>query len=386
MDNQSTLLPSSTMSNLSTVEHKKKKAKKKITVWQCDVCKDKSFADYNQCLEHEQSCAGPPLAPLAPASAPTAVRSATAPVAVRSAPAVAVQHKQFKHKHDTKVEKPPPPVHHNVTKHKTLRHPHAKEPPVKHHRYRKQQLTKGKPSVTLPVSSVQCSGRAAEALEVFRKRQAELEREDKRKPDMIAFKELRHRYTCKRHGEIPGVPVGLLLYGRGEAAILGIHTQILAGIDALKDDPCYAICISGGYKDDVDNDPDGTIVYTGAGGQDKKRRQIRDQEENAENGSLMLSYIRKVPVRVLRGRKVNGKPVYIYEGLYTCVDYDYVPSKDGPKVYKFKLKPIDPEKKRSFEVDFHTSHGGNTQKAGTSRSRLQDKVAARLSGKKRQRP
>ena len=49
---------------------------------------------------------------------------------------------------------------------------------------------------------------------------------------MIAFKELRGQLAPKRvHGHIPGVEVGARFEGRGEIAILGIHTQMMRGID-----------------------------------------------------------------------------------------------------------------------------------------------------------
>ena len=53
-----------------------------------------------------------------------------------------------------------------------------------------------------------------------------------RKPDMIAFKELRSELTPeRRHGHIAGVEVGARFGGRGELAILGVHTQMMRGID-----------------------------------------------------------------------------------------------------------------------------------------------------------
>ena len=53
-----------------------------------------------------------------------------------------------------------------------------------------------------------------------------------RKPDMIAFKELRNGLTPERvHGHIAGVDVGARFGGRGELAILGVHTQMMRGID-----------------------------------------------------------------------------------------------------------------------------------------------------------
>ena len=51
---------------------------------------------------------------------------------------------------------------------------------------------------------------------------------------MIAFKELRGQLAPKKmHGHIPGVEVGARFGGRGEIAILGIHAQMMRGIDCL---------------------------------------------------------------------------------------------------------------------------------------------------------
>ena len=84
------------------------------------------------------------------------------------------------------------------------------------------------------------------ALTEFRNREKQLKSEGQFKPDMVAFKELREKFLpkIKHHGSIEGVPVGLRLRGRGEAAILGIHQKILNGIDSVKDEACFAVCIS----------------------------------------------------------------------------------------------------------------------------------------------
>ena len=184
---------------------------------------------------------------------------------------------------------------------------------------------------------LRCEGKAAEALEAFRERKLEIEKEGRAKPDMIAYKELKHKFGNSSgyrrvHGEIAGVPIGLALRGRGEAAIVGIHCNILSGIDSLKDEPCYAVCLSGGYADDKEDDSDGKIYYTGSGGQ-KGGRQVSDQIENTANQSLLLSHKKKMPIRVLRGKY----PEYYYDGLYRCVDWTHEPSLDGPKVYQFIL-------------------------------------------------
>lgn len=53
------------------------------------------------------------------------------------------------------------------------------------------------------------------------------------KPDMIAYSELRGEHTpTESHGHIPGVRVGQEFQGRGELAILGLHTQMMRGIMA----------------------------------------------------------------------------------------------------------------------------------------------------------
>jgi len=189
-----------------------------------------------------------------------------------------------------------------------------------------------------PSRRVECWGQAKGALKEFRQRMHELEKLGRSKPDMIAFKELRHRLTPERtHGELPGVPIGLVLKGRGEAAILGIHQSMLRGIDAVKGRPCYAVCVSGGYADDDDHSkPDGTIYYTGEGGQNKKGEQEKDQSyESVGNAALIQSKETGLTIRVLRGQY----PQYFYLGLYRCIDYTYGPGVHGKKVFKFTLVP-----------------------------------------------
>ena len=195
------------------------------------------------------------------------------------------------------------------------------------------------------------------------------------KPDMVAYSKLsaEPQYALdranRRHGHPPGVAVGTRLEGRGEAAILGVHRQILRGIDFLAKDPlgAYCICIGGGYKDDEDKG--GLVWYTGDGGQDGSKRQVKDQAMVNGNAALvrrgpacvslwgvggapggcaprgagggaavLLTRPRraaraqqrnlesKTPVRVLRGlpddkanqadRKEKGGRIYVYEGLY----------------------------------------------------------------------
>ena len=196
---------------------------------------------------------------------------------------------------------------------------------------------------------VGCEGLAGQVLLEFRKLEKEYARAGRAKPDMIAYKELRQkplytRLASRRHGELEGVPIGLRLSGRGEAAILGIHRSILSGIDAEKEQPCFAVCMAGKYDDD-DNDvnhrEDGIIVYTGMGGLNKKGdRQVEDQMDTVANASLILSNRTGDPIRLLRKVGAKGGREYQYDGLYQCFDYKYEASLDGPKVYKFLLRPM----------------------------------------------
>ena len=56
------------------------------------------------------------------------------------------------------------------------------------------------------------TGRAKEALEVYRERVKVLKKAEQRKPDMVAYKELKSHFTPeKRHGELKGVPTGGLV-------------------------------------------------------------------------------------------------------------------------------------------------------------------------------
>jgi len=186
----------------------------------------------------------------------------------------------------------------------------------------------------------QLSEEAAALLVEYRTHVLLKKAEDESKPDMQAYRVLNHkgRYCGEKriHGEIPGVPIGTVLQERGEAAILGIHCQILSGIDGLKDKACYAICASGGYVDDEENRKDGCIVYTGEGGK-KGKKQVKDQVKNTSNRSLILAYHEKSPIRVLTGKHKS----YTYEGLFQCIRYEHVPSSDGPLIFRFTLKPIE---------------------------------------------
>ena len=241
----------------------------------------------------------------------------------------------------------------------------------------------------LPQDAVTVLGeRQAKLLKTFRKHMYHLQNiEHKRKPDMIAYKEmrqsreLRRRFPFfdgpRRHGLIEGVPIGLRLRGRGEAAVLGIHRQMMRGIDFEQNEPCFAVCVSGGYEDDnvLDN---GDILYTGEGGQ-TKGFQTEDQKEKNGNAALVKSCRTRTPIRVIRGGAVDGGGAeYCYEGLYECVEYDHVQSTQNPDVwvYQFHLRPIAGQ---SIQSGIRVEHGRSVAAAaavprGQAHRRLQDRI------------
>ncbi|WIA33832.1 hypothetical protein OEZ86_006940 [Tetradesmus obliquus] len=178
------------------------------------------------------------------------------------------------------------------------------------------------------------------------------------KPDMIAYKELRVDFPPREvHGHIPGVTVGQAFLGRGELAILGLHTQMMRGIMSRKGEPAFAIVMSGGYKDDADTG--GTFWYTGQGGQGKNNTQIKDQEYTTpDNAALVQSVSSHAPVRVFRGKVGEaGERLYVYEGLYLVAAHKREPSKDGPQVIKFQMVGVPGHHAVSSTVDFKCLHG-----------------------------
>ncbi|WIA33831.1 hypothetical protein OEZ86_006940 [Tetradesmus obliquus] len=182
------------------------------------------------------------------------------------------------------------------------------------------------------------------------------------KPDMIAYKELRVDFPPREvHGHIPGVTVGQAFLGRGELAILGLHTQMMRGIMSRKGEPAFAIVMSGGYKDDADTG--GTFWYTGQGGQGKNNTQIKDQEYTTpDNAALVQSVSSHAPVRVFRGKVGEaGERLYVYEGLYLVAAHKREPSKDGPQVIKFQMVGVPGHHAVSSTVDFKCLHGAHYQ-------------------------
>ncbi|WZZ57891.1 hypothetical protein YC2023_057998 [Brassica napus] len=148
----------------------------------------------------------------------------------------------------------------------------------------------------------------------------------------------------KRVGPLPGVKPGDIFYFWGEMCLVGLHTQMPAGIDYLltKDGAAEGLTTSvvtsvGHYNDRTDELH--TLVYTGQGGTCKDGKP-RDQELTRGNLALVASQKKGNEVRVIRGVEdpsdKKGK-VYIYDGLYVVTHYWIEKGTTGFNEFKFNL-------------------------------------------------
>jgi hypothetical protein len=138
-------------------------------------------------------------------------------------------------------------------------------------------------------------------------------------------------------GHVPGVTIGQTFHRRVDLQRAGIFRSLQQGID-FSSEGALAVVFSGGYVDDEWSDEG--PWYTGEGGQDViGGRQVRDQELVRGNMALMRNLRSGLPVRVIRKIfHANGDYDFAYEGLFHVVDHMYSPGRDGPKVYRFKLR------------------------------------------------
>ncbi|KAF3339173.1 histone-lysine N-methyltransferase, H3 lysine-9 specific SUVH1-like isoform X2 [Carex littledalei] len=145
----------------------------------------------------------------------------------------------------------------------------------------------------------------------------------------------------KRVGSVPGVEVGDIFYFRMEMCVVGLHSRPMEGIDYMKDGTnriAIAIVSSGRY--DNEDDDVGKMVYTGQGGNGRKKEQIGDQKLERGNYAMEQSKIGENLIRVIRSRKdpfIRGNKIYIYDGLYKIKKSKTKNSKLGFKTFNFKL-------------------------------------------------
>ncbi|KJA15891.1 hypothetical protein HYPSUDRAFT_1066652 [Hypholoma sublateritium FD-334 SS-4] len=124
-----------------------------------------------------------------------------------------------------------------------------------------------------------------------------------------------------RFGPVPNIPVGAVFDDRR------VHAPSVAGIAGTAKDGAFSVCLSGGYKDDVDQGE--FFIYTGTGGQED---------------SFGKSAETRRPVRVVRGPNVHSKYApargYRYDGLYVVERAYMGKSKDGYAICQYELRRV----------------------------------------------
>ncbi|KIJ24369.1 hypothetical protein M422DRAFT_217189 [Sphaerobolus stellatus SS14] len=163
----------------------------------------------------------------------------------------------------------------------------------------------------------------------------------------------------KTFGAIPGIEVGTWWESRQQCSIDAVHAPWVAGISGSRTKGANSVVLSGGgeYHDDLDMGY--TFTYTGAGGRDLKgtankpknlrtAAQSSDQSfENACNAALLKSVKTQLPVRVVRGYKLESRYApetgYRYDGLYLVKEAWMATGMNphGYKVCKFSFQRID---------------------------------------------
>lgn len=170
--------------------------------------------------------------------------------------------------------------------------------------------------------------------------------------DVKAAKILKDNGKCINEGKhiigpVPGIEVGDEFQFWKELNIVGLHRQILAGIDFVKQENGMVLAtsvVSSGYYDDELDDTD-VLIYTGQGGNVIKRNTDKGPEDQKlERGNLALknSSEAKNPVRViLKSESKDGaSKIYAYYGLYEVETYWKEMGPHGMKVFKFEMRRI----------------------------------------------
>ncbi|BBN15965.1 hypothetical protein MPTK1_7g02350 [Marchantia polymorpha subsp. ruderalis] len=192
----------------------------------------------------------------------------------------------------------------------------------------------------------------------FMENEAEDVTPKRRRSDMrVAAKMRESKLTLEEDiiGEVEGVEVGDTFSWRAEMAVIGLHKELVAGINVVKRSeseggPIATSVVFGAassYSDNIYQDSStDRCVYSGEGGLPSKSKDstgYRDQTLTGGNLALKRTADQKIPLRVIRGlKKVERKDdrKYIYDGLYEIIAYQYDTGVNGNKVYKFVLERL----------------------------------------------
>ncbi|KAJ8701409.1 hypothetical protein PTI98_000199 [Pleurotus ostreatus] len=154
------------------------------------------------------------------------------------------------------------------------------------------------------------------------------------------------------NGDVGNIKPGARFRDRRHLSGTGVHLPLVQGIHSVGDE-VFSVVLCGGYEDDVDNGEE--IIYVGQGkgaktGESARGRpQAGDQEWKGANAALRHAYTTRLPIRVIRGDKLNsiyapnpgGKYRYRYDGLYVVDEWWEAKGKAGYMMCMFRLKRFD---------------------------------------------
>lgn len=144
-------------------------------------------------------------------------------------------------------------------------------------------------------------------------------------------------------GHIPDYPEGSCFASREALSRAGVHRPRIAGISGRGREGADSVVLAGGYEDWDDFGDE--ILYTGHGGRDpESKKQVGHQTLRCGNLALATSHLRELPVRVIRGARLNSpySPEfgYRYDGLYQVDNYWRERGRSGFYIWRYRLVKI----------------------------------------------
>ncbi|KAJ3693126.1 hypothetical protein LUZ60_012221 [Juncus effusus] len=163
-------------------------------------------------------------------------------------------------------------------------------------------------------------------------------------------------------GHVPGLETGDVFFYRAEMSLLGIHSNLQAGIyfapaefTEKKGPVALSVVFSGRYEDDQEV-KDGVLLYTGSGGKGQNGTQI-SHDQTLEKGNLALatSFQYGTEIRVIYGIPHNkqgpSRTLYIYDGLYRVVNYKQEKQSNGENnIFRFELVRIEGQEESGIKL------------------------------------
>jgi len=180
-------------------------------------------------------------------------------------------------------------------------------------------------------------------------------------------------------GHILGFSEGSLFTNRSAVKKAGLHKMLVHGISRVPGVGVVCIVLNGGYIDD--DDYGDIVVYTGEGGRKKNEtKHTFNQQLIRGNKDLTLNKLNNLPVRVIRGPKLDSeyktKKGYRYDGLYKVETYWAEKGKHGYIVWRYRLVKINDNQinKTSDEEHQSTSRRKITSEQIVRNQRLADDI------------